>query len=220
LEPEEIGLLRGGRWGAAQTALATLVVTGSVVGAGTGQIKQAAPAPPSRHPLARALYSSLYGAMGPREVTNQPHVQVALREMHRRLVRQRYLRPWWMRIAIPLCLVVVPPAIAARLMARGVIAPTTAVFAMVVCIAIGLCYLPRRTASGARELRRLRSRHRPLGTAPGVETTADAIGLQVALYGVPASIGLLPAHAADLGLVHGGRWNRRLDIPDARRMTY
>ncbi len=210
LEPAEIGFLRGGSWGAAQTALAMLVVAGSVVGAGKGQIERARPTPPSGQPLARALYSSLYGAMGAREVTNQPHVQTVLRDLHKRLVRQGYLRAWWARLLVPLCLVTVPPGIGARLMAHGVIPPTVTAVAIVVCVGVGACFLPRRTLSGARTLRRLRTR----GGSP---VTAESVGLHVALYGIRGSLTLLPAHATDLGLLDGGRWNRRLDIPVPRR---
>jgi uncharacterized protein (TIGR04222 family) len=230
LTAPEIALIRAGGWAAAQTALAMLVAAGCVVGAGKGQIMRTSQGSSSEEPLVRALYSSLYGSMGPRELTNQPRVQATLRDTRRRLRRQGYLRSPWVRTAVPLGLVVVPPALAARLIAHHLVPPTVAVVMLLVCLVVAVWLVPRRSVSGSRLLRRLRVRYPAGSPSPGVfladrrgdEASSPRpdeaeVGRRVALYGVAASMRLLPAHAAELGLIHGGRWNRRLDIPEATR---
>ena len=111
LGPTEIGLLRGGQWAAAQTALAMLTARGLLVAGPPGRIRRTGVAPPSDQVLERALFSDLYGTMGARELTNQPRVHQAIREIRSRLRREGYLRAWWVRILPPVVLVAGTPGV-------------------------------------------------------------------------------------------------------------
>jgi hypothetical protein len=97
--------------------------------------------------------------------------------------------------------------------------PTTAVLDLVVCVAVAVCFVTRRTLRGTRTLRMWRTRHMKPHPGWGGQSTADpnTIGVGVALHGNAAVLTYFPNRAVDLGLLDGGRWNRRLDIPTASR---
>jgi uncharacterized protein (TIGR04222 family) len=226
LRSVEIGMLRGGYWVAAQTALAMLVARGLLVTGPPGRIRRTGVAPTSDHVLERALFSDLYGTMGAKELANQPHVRQVLDEIQSGLLRAGLLRRRWVRILLPVALVTGMPGVVARMAALGVIGPRLGVLLVLVSVVLALWFMPRRTWSGAQALRRLREQHKHLKnivndcSAAGHATDPDVVGLGVALFGRSALLAFLPTAAADAGLLDGGRWTRRLDFPEAQRGRY
>ncbi|GIH12741.1 TIGR04222 domain-containing membrane protein [Rugosimonospora africana] len=218
LGPTEIGLLRGGRWAAAQTALAMLAARGRLIAGPPGRIRRTGVAPSGDHMLERALFSDLYGTMGARELANQPRVRQVVKDVELRLVRQGYLRARSVRILLPVASLTVVPCVAARPASQEVGIPL-----VLASVVLALWFLPRRTWSGSRALNALRARNRSLatmirdGSAAGYSAVPDKVGFGVALFGRPALLAFLPTFAADAGLLDGGKWTRRLDFPEARR---
>lgn len=226
LRSTEVALLRGGYWAAAQTALAMLAARGLLVAGPPGRIRHTGVAPTSDHVLERALFSDLYGTMGPKELANQPHVRQVLQEIQSRLRRAGLLRPWWVRILLPVVLIVGTPGVLAQMAALGVLGPRLGILLVLVSVVLALSFMPRRTWSGAQAIRTLREQHKHLaniindGTAAGHGTDPEMVGLGVALFGRSALLAFLPRVAADAGLLDGGKWTRRLDFPEPKFGRY
>ncbi|BCB91156.1 hypothetical protein Psuf_084690 [Phytohabitans suffuscus] len=201
-----IAHLRDGGWGAVRTALAMLHLRGAVVAHRAGMVRRAGSVPRDAEPLERALFASLYGGMGPRELANRPRVREAVGDVRRDLVRRGLVRPQRRRVLVPLALVVVPPWLLARLI--DVVSVRVGLLTSVALVAVACWFLPRRTLAGARALRHLRARH-PEPTPDGVPTPAG-IGPAVALYGTAALAATMPLFAREAGLLGGGVWSRFL----------
>jgi uncharacterized protein (TIGR04222 family) len=222
LGPTEIGLLRGGQWAAVQTALAMLAARGRIVAGPPGLLRRTGDAPPEDQALERALFSVLYGAMGAREVANQPRVRRLTKDIEKGLMRQGYLRAWWVRILLPTASLVGLPCVVARLAGQGVMEPRVGTLLVLVSVSLALWFLPRRTWSGGRVLSAVRGQSSSLanmindGTAARYGAVPNVVGLGVALFGGPALLAFLPRMAADAGLLDGGKWARRLDLPEAK----
>jgi hypothetical protein len=110
--------------------------------------------------------------------------------------------------------------VVARLAGHQVIGARLAIAAVLGCAALAMCFLRRRTFSGAVVLRTMRMRCADLAGVNGgsVATGTATIGLQtmglgVALFGRTALLAFLPSIAADAGLLDGGRWSRRIEPP-------
>jgi uncharacterized protein (TIGR04222 family) len=155
----EVAYLASGRWAAVRVGLVMLYARGLLDTGRRGRIGRVGSSPRTGEPLERALFASLLGWSGAREVGASPRVLVTQRELRRGLERRSLLRRWWVRVLVPLGLAVLPGVLAARLVSLDVIGPQVGVLGVVVCATVAVWFLPRRTVAGARLLRRLRVDH-------------------------------------------------------------
>jgi uncharacterized protein (TIGR04222 family) len=210
----EVAYLASGRWAAVRVGLVMLYARGLLDTGRRGRIGRIGSSPRAGEPLERALFASLLGWSGARQVGARSRVLVAQRELCRGLERRGLLRRWWVRSLVPLGLAVLPGVVAARLVSLDMIGPQVGVLGVVACAAVAVWFLPRRTVAGARLLRRLRVDHADLvaelesGRARLGGWAPERVGVAVALYGDAAVVAIMPAVARSAGLVDGGRWTR------------
>ncbi|MCW6005238.1 TIGR04222 domain-containing membrane protein [Micromonospora sp. CPCC 205371] len=210
----EVAYLASGRWAAVRAGLVMLYARGLLEAGRRGRIGRVGSSPRTGEPLERALFASLLGWSGAREVGQKPRVLVTQRELRRGLERRGLVRRWWVRALVPPGLAVLPGVLVARLVSLDVIVPQVGVLGVVACAAGAVWFLPRRTVAGARLLRRLRVDHADLvaeiesGRARLGAWAPERVGVVVALYGDAAVVAIMPAVARGAGLVDGGRWTR------------
>ncbi|MGN9909822.1 TIGR04222 domain-containing membrane protein [Phytohabitans sp. LJ34] len=211
----EIACLVGGRWATIRAGLVMLLRRGLLNTNRRGRVERVGSSPRDGEPLEKALFAGLLGWSGAREVGEKPRVRAVLRDTRRALERRGLLRPAWKRLVVPFALAVVPGVVVARLVSLGAVPPAGGVFAVVACAAAAIWFLPRRTVAGARALRRLRDEYAAdvaaleSGAADVAEWSPRRVGAIVALYGDAALLAIMP-EARGAGLLHGGRWTRRI----------
>lgn len=198
----EMGWLQGGNSGAVMAAVAMLYARGVLV-PGVGRIRRIGTVPQDVEPLERALYTALYGSVGPRELVSQKRVQRALRDVQRSLVERGLVRATSRRVLMPVLLVALPPALLAQLVALKVIGVTEGLLGVVVLAGIAVRFLPRRTVAGMRALAAARVRYGDLVKRSQLEPVE--VGRAVGLFGTAALQALMPGFAWEAGLLDGGR---------------
>ncbi|MFF1555984.1 TIGR04222 domain-containing membrane protein [Streptomyces sp. NPDC058279] len=206
LSPVEMGLLRGGARGAAQTGLVELYLAGAVEAGFRRTVRAVEHRRPPRDcsAVARAQYDVLYGKTHPRRLQNQDRVRAAIRETTRGLERAGLLvsagRRWTAR-ALLLPVFAAAPAWA---VAGG--GETVWLWLMLLAdmAALVLWTRPRRTPRGA-ELLRLRQAR--AGDRPGSERDdPGGLLLSVAVFGAPALRARLPRFTKESGLLTRPPW--------------
>jgi hypothetical protein len=167
----EIAWLAGGERAAVRTGLAALHARGLLTGR-SGMASRTGSLRPESEPLERALFSALYGHMGPRELANQRQVRHAFNDLRKSLVARGLVRSPWRRVALP---VDVRPGLV-----------------LVMVLTVAACwFLPRRTLAGTGTLRALRSAHAPL-LAPGNGSVGPGAGRLTRRRVWPRDPGSLP----------------------------
>ncbi|MGW0429014.1 TIGR04222 domain-containing membrane protein [Streptomyces sp. NPDC002990] len=202
LSPVEVGLLRGGVRGAAQTGLVELYLAGAVEAGSRQTVRAVEDRLPPRgcSAVARAQYRALYRKTHPRRLQNADRVRAAVRETARGLERAGLLvsvkRRWAVR-ALLLPVFAAAPAWAAT----GGGATVWLWLALLANLAaLALWAGPRRTLRGTGLLAGLRQDHS--GTRHATERDAPgALLLCVALFGAPALRAQLPRFTEESGLL-------------------
>ncbi|MFJ6718592.1 MULTISPECIES: TIGR04222 domain-containing membrane protein [unclassified Streptomyces] len=202
LSPVDVGLLRGGARGAAQTGLVELYLAGAVE-AGFRQTVRGVETrlpPPGCSAVARAQYGVLYRRTHPRRLQNEERVRRAIGETSRGLERAGLLvsakRRWALRALLFPVFAAAP--VEAAVGGPAAVWPWLALLADVAAVA--LWARSRRTPRGAVLLARLRQDHAGVRRA----TERDAPGallLSVALFGAPALRTRLPRFTEESGLL-------------------
>lgn len=206
----EIGYLAGGAWAATQTGLAMLHARGGLVVGQAGRVSRTGAAPVGAETLERALYSSLYAAMGPRELSRQPAVQRALRDLRRNLADRRVIRPRSRRILLPAGLVIAATVLVIRFAGRSSLMLVMGLVCVALSATAAALLVRNRTSRGTRVLRGLRKAHataaNPGGAVrDGAAWTPEEVGAVVALHGNAGLVATVPRFARDGGLLDGGR---------------
>jgi uncharacterized protein (TIGR04222 family) len=208
LATAEVSWLAGGAWSAVRSGLVVLHVCGVVLAGRPGTVARTGSLPPATEALERALFTGLYGEMGPRELARRRAVRQALREVRGSLVHRGLIRPIWRRALAMAALI----AGASALAATSLITRPGGLVAVVVLGGAAVLLLTRRTLRGFRVLRALRARHahllRDTGQLQG--RTPREIGIAVALYGTPALRAIVPQFARQSGLLGRSRGVRYL----------
>lgn len=201
MSPVDVGLLRGGARGAAQTGLVELYLAG-VVEAGFRQTVRGVETrlpPPGCSAVARAQYGALYRRTHPRRLQNDERVRRAIGETSRGLERAGLLvsaeRRWALRALL------LPVFAAAPVEAAAGGAAVWLWLALLADVAaVALWASSRRTPRGAVLLARLRQDH--YGARQATERDAPgALLLSVALFGAPALRTQLPRFTEESGLL-------------------
>ncbi|WP_329192287.1 MULTISPECIES: TIGR04222 domain-containing membrane protein [unclassified Streptomyces] len=202
LSPVEVGLLRGGARGAAQTALVELYLVGAVEAGFRQTVRGVADRlpPHGSSAVARAQYGALYRAVHPRRLRDYERVEEAIRHTTRALECAGLLvsakRRWAARAVLLPVFAAAPVQAAAGGRAAGWL--WLALLADVAAAA--LWARPRRTPRGATLLARLRLDH--AGTRRATEQDdPGALLLSVALFGAPALRAQLPRFTGESGLL-------------------
>ncbi|MFJ6794898.1 TIGR04222 domain-containing membrane protein [Streptomyces sp. NPDC091268] len=202
LSQVELGLLRGGGRGAAQTGLVELYLAGAVEARFRQQVRRVEARLPPRggSAVARAQYAALYRPLHPRRLHHHERVRGAIGETARRMERAGLLRSARRRWAVRGLLL---PVFAAAPLEVVVAGRATAwmwlaLLADVAAVKLGAGL--RRTRRGTVLLARMR-----LGYA-GVRAATErgdpgAVLLSVALFGAPALRAQLPRFTEEGGLL-------------------
>ncbi|MGW7098834.1 TIGR04222 domain-containing membrane protein [Streptomyces sp. NPDC054838] len=202
----EMGLLRGGARGAAQTGLVELYLAGAVDAGFRQTVRTVEHRRPPRgcSPVARAQYDVLYRKTHPRRLQNEAPVRAAIRETARGLERAGLLvsvkRRWAARALL------LPVFAAAPVWAVAGGGETVWLWATLLAdiAALVLWTRPRLTPRGA-QLLRLRQ---GLAGVPRAAERHDpgALLLSVALFGAPALRAQLPRFTEESGLLTRPPW--------------
>lgn len=200
LSPVEIGLLRGGGRGAAQTGLVELYLGGSVEAGWRRTVQPGEPRlPRTCSEVARAQYHVLYGPLHPRRLEGMERVRHAVQGVSTELERARLVVSR-RRVRVVRSLLVTVVAAAPLGAAAG--RQTVVWWALDLLAATGAVALwawPRRTLRGATLLARLRREHAEVRRA--TESQPNALLLSVALFGAPALRAQLPRFTEESGLL-------------------
>ncbi|WP_165365079.1 TIGR04222 domain-containing membrane protein [Streptomyces sp. C] len=191
LTPVETALLRGGDWGAAQTALVELYLAGSVEAGWRRTVRPgAAGLPRGCSAVARAMYHALFGSLHPRRLYGLDRVRDAVRKAAPELEQARLVVS---RRRVGVVRGLLLPVFAAAPLgaaAGGQTAGWLLLGLLADAGAVALWVRPRRTLRGAAHLARLRRSHAEARRA--TERRPDALLLSVALFGAPALRAQLP----------------------------
>ncbi|MFD3571923.1 TIGR04222 domain-containing membrane protein [Streptomyces sp. NPDC058667] len=200
LTPVQMGLLRGGAWGAAQTGLVELHLAESIEAGWRQTVQPGKPRlPRDCSEVARAQYHALFGATHPRRLHDMERVQSAVRGVSTELERAGLVVS---RRRVRVVRSLLLPVFAAVPLGAATGGQTTVWLVLGLLADVGAVALwvwPRRTLRGARVLARLRRDH--ASVRPSTERRRDALLLSVALYGVPALRAQLPRFAEESGLL-------------------
>ncbi|GHB66874.1 hypothetical protein GCM10010347_41130 [Streptomyces cirratus] len=202
LSPVEVGLLRGGAPGAAQTGLVELYLVGAVE-AGFRQTVRGVETrlpPHGSSAVARAQYGSLYRGMHPRRLRDYERVRDAIGETAQGLERAGLLMSGRRRWAVRALLLPVFAAAPLEAVAGGRTAVWLWLALLADVTAVASWAWSRRTPRGAALLARLRLEHAGARRA----TERDDPGmllLSVALFGASALRAQLPRFTEEGGLL-------------------
>jgi uncharacterized protein (TIGR04222 family) len=200
LSAVETGLLRGGTWGAVQTALVELYVADSVRAVRQQAVRRNHGRPPKDcSALAQVLYRVLFGELHPRRLLRIDRVQQAAREVSRQLEREGLVLS--VRRVVLIRVVLIPAFVAALVaMVSGRESRAGFLLALLAAgVAVTLGALPRRTRRGSTLLARLR--HEQAGAGRATEREPDELLLSTGLFGAPALRAQIPRFTADSGLL-------------------
>ncbi|MDJ0380410.1 TIGR04222 domain-containing membrane protein [Streptomyces sp. G-G2] len=202
LSPVEVGLLRGGARGAAQTGLVELYLAGAVE-SGLRQTVRGVESllpPQGCSAVARAQYGALYRRMHPRRLQGADRVRDAIGETARGLERAGLLMSAKRRWAVRAVLLPVFAAAPLGAGAGGRAAVWLWLALLADVAAVVLWAAPRRTPRGAALLARLRQNH--AGARRATERDdPGALLLSAALFGAPALRAQLPRFVEESGLL-------------------
>ncbi|MFI9066563.1 TIGR04222 domain-containing membrane protein [Streptomyces sp. NPDC053429] len=202
LLPVDVGMLRGGSRGAAQTALAELYLVGAVEAGFRQTVRGVVDRlpPHGSSAVARAQYAVLYRQMHPRRLRDYERVGDALAQTARELERAGLLVSAKRRWAVRALLLPVFAAAPVQAASGGRAAVWLWLALLADVAAVALWVRPRRTSRGAALLARLRLDH--AGTRRATEQgDPGALLLSVALFGAPALRAQLPRFTEESGLL-------------------
>ncbi|MDJ0385179.1 TIGR04222 domain-containing membrane protein [Streptomyces sp. G-G2] len=200
LSPVEVGLLRAGHRGAAQTALVELYLAGSVEAASRQTVRRDdTRAPKGLSGPARAQYAVLYGRLHPRRLQGLDRVRRAVADVSRDLETSRLVLPTRRLYAVRALSLAALCAVPVGAIAGRAAAPWLFLALLADAVAVWLCALPRRTRRGAALLARLRRERADVRRAS--EREPEELLLSIALFGASALRAQLPGFTAASGLL-------------------
>ncbi|GAB3475987.1 TIGR04222 domain-containing membrane protein [Amycolatopsis cihanbeyliensis] len=161
LSPSEVGFLRGGAKHAVRAALASLDAKELIEPHPRGGIRRTQhSSTPIEEPFEQAVYTAVYGRIGPRGLRRSNRVRRALTVLERRLVAAGLVPARWRWTASRIALAAVPVVAVLGWLVGDARAWSLLLLALAALMAALVWWLPRRTIVGSQALSAWNRDHR------------------------------------------------------------